>query len=194
MPEPVTSPRGEDMLSVGSRISWGAITAGVFVALALQFLLTILGSAVGLSLSDRVEPANLRTGALIWTIIVTCTAVFVGGMVTSQFTVGENKLEAMLYGIIMWALLLALLLGLGAAGSRVGTLVSMADIAQTASAQRQGQPPRPAASSEATTRITWFAFAGTWLSMFAAAGGALVGAGPTFRDVAVGSGERGVMT
>jgi len=36
----------------------------------------------------------------------------------------------------------------------------------------------------AATRISWYAFAGTWLSMLAAAAGALVGAGPTFRIIA----------
>lgn len=120
MAEQVTTPRAEDLVSVGSRISWGAILAGTMVALALQFLLAVLGGAVGVSISDRVDPGNLRTAAVIWAIVTTCAAVFVGGMVTSQFTVGENKWEAVLYGIIMWALLFALLLGLGAAGSRHG--------------------------------------------------------------------------
>ena len=34
---------------------------------------------------------------------------------------------------------------------------------------------------QGANRLAWYAFAGTWLSMFAAALGALVGAGPTFR-------------
>ena len=49
----VTAPRAEDVLSVGTRISWGAILAGTFVALALQFLFGILGSAVGVSISEQ---------------------------------------------------------------------------------------------------------------------------------------------
>jgi hypothetical protein len=212
MAEQVTTPRMEDLVSVGSRISWGAIAAGAVVALALQFLLAVLGGAVGLSISDRVDPTDLRTGAVVWAIVTVCAALFVGGMVTSQFTVGENKMEALLYGIIMWALLFALLLGLGAAGGRVGwnAMVRMADLAHTASAQswetaarnagvradqidewrrkmagsadkKDGSAPTPEATSDAVTRITWYTFAGTWLSMLAAALGALVGAGPTFK-------------
>jgi hypothetical protein len=40
------------------------------------------------------------------------------------------------------------------------------------------------AIAEVATRLSWLAFLGTWLSMFAAAG-ALVGVGPTFRLVVV---------
>src|SRR5438552_18609519 len=107
MAEQLKTPRAEDILSVGTRISWGAILAGTVVAIALQFLFAVAGAAVGVSLSHRVDPANLRTGAILWSIVTTCVAIFVGGLVTSQFTVGENKMEAMLYGVIMWALVFA---------------------------------------------------------------------------------------
>ena len=72
--------RAEDVMSVGTRVSWGAIVAGAVLALALFFLLTLLGSAVGVSLTDRVEAGNLRTAAVVWTIVTTCAAVFVGGL------------------------------------------------------------------------------------------------------------------
>lgn len=214
MAEDITRPRVEDLLSVGSRISWGAVLAGTVVALALQFLLAVLGAAVGVSISERIDPNNLQTAAVVWSIVTTCAALFIGGMVTSQFTVGENKLEALLYGIIMWAVLFVLLLVLAAGGSvRWSAMVGMAQLAQTAStqswetaAQNAGIPPdqikewqrtlagekKDATSAsqrtaEATTRIAWYAFAGTWLSMLAAAVGSLVGAGPTFRLAPVGS-------
>src|SRR5919108_422939 len=84
-----SEPRAEDVVSVGTRVSWAAIFAGAVLALAIYFLLAILGGAVGVSVSDRVDPSKLRTGALIWAIVTTCAALFVGGVVTSQFTVGE---------------------------------------------------------------------------------------------------------
>ena len=46
-------------------------------------------------------------------------------------------------------------------------------------------PQDQQAITEAATRISWYVFAGTWISMLAAAAGALLGAGPTFRLVAV---------
>lgn len=195
-----TAATAEDLVSVGTRVSWGAIFAGGLLALAIHFLLSLLGTAVGVSVSDRVEPDKLQTGALIWVVVTTCTALFVGGMVTSLFTVGENKVEAVLYGIIMWALLIAILVGLGAAGLRAGfsAMVSSSRNWETAleqsaiskekieNAAKEAQTsPTKEAVVEATKRITWYTFGGTWISMFAAAAGAWVGAGPTFRLVRV---------
>src|SRR5207244_6140970 len=141
------------------------------------------------------DASRLRMGAVIWAIVTSCAALFVGGIVTSLFTVGENKTEAVVYGILMWALVVAFLIGLGAAGYRLGlnAVVGMADVAQTAtsqswetSAQQAGVPATQIeewrqklsgelgakaqkeaqqARSEAATRITWYAFAGTWISM-----------------------------
>lgn len=180
------SPPGvEDVRSVGSRISWGAIVAGCVLAIALLYLLTVLGSAVGVSVSNRVEPANLRLGAVIWTIVTTCAALFVGGMVVSQLTVGENKWEAVVYGVIMWALLFTLLLGISATGVRVGfnTLVGMANMEDGTMAWDAAKPENQQATAEAVRRNTWYAFGGLWVSMISAAAGTLVGAGPTFRLV-----------
>jgi hypothetical protein len=191
------------------------------LALGLYFLLTILGAAVGLSISDRVNPGSLQTGAVVWACLVTCVALFVGGLVTSLFTVGENKVEAVLYGVIMWALLFALLLALGAAGVRGGfnAMVSVASTGHAASSQnwergareagvpadliedwrrRLGggaakagpDPQQQQAIADAATRVAWYTFAGMWVSMLAAAAGALVGAGPTFRLVGEGRSGR----
>jgi hypothetical protein len=214
MAEAVTTPRAEDLVSVGSRISWGAIFAGALLALGLYFLFTVLGGAVGLTVNERVEPANLRLAAILWTIVTISAALFVGGLVTSLFTVGENPVEAMVYGIIMWALLFAMLLGLGAVGVRAGfsSLVTWAQAGRPgavadweAAARTAGVPPEQldqwrkvardraaggttvseTALQETATRLGWYTFAGTWISMLAAALGAWIGAGPTFRVVTV---------
>ena len=207
--------RAEDVVSVGSRVSWPAIFAGAILALALHFLLALLGAAVGVSVSDRVDSANLATGALVWTIAIICGSLFIGGMVTSQLTVRENKVEAVLYGILMWALLMGFLLALGAAGVSAGfnAMVGLRNAgsaqadnvweqaalnagipqdqvkewkskltANVEKAQADGKTTRAEVSS-AATRVTWYAFAGGWLSMLAAAAGSWIGAGPTFRVV-----------
>jgi len=222
MTEPVTTPRAEDVFSVGSRISWGAILAGSVLALALLFLLTLLGGAVGLSVSNSVDASKLRVGAVIWAIVTTCAALFVGGMAISQFTVGENKTEAVMYGLIMWAVLFGFLLALSATGVRAGlnAFVNVANLTGAAtteswdaSARRAGIPndqidawrkklegksdaeaerkvsdaktENDKAIHDAATRITWYTFIGVWVSMMAAAVGAWLGAGDTFRAVVV---------
>jgi hypothetical protein len=182
-------PRVEDIASVGTRISWGAILAGAMIALGMYFLLTTLAAAAGMSIGERVDPAKVAVGAVAWAFVTTAVAFFVGGVVTSLFTAGENKTEAMLYGAIMWAVLVVFLLHLGSAGTRTGfnALVDSAHAVETASAPATGDATQDAenrrAALEAATRITWYAFFGTWLSMLAAVAGALVGAGPTFRLV-----------
>jgi hypothetical protein len=218
MAESVTV-RAEDLMPVRSRVSWGAILAGAMVALALYFLLTLLGAAVGLSVGGRVGPENIGSGAAVWAIASTLLALFVGGYVTSQCTVGENKGEAVLYGLILWGVLFGMLLWLTATGVRSGfhAMVGVASAGEVAArnttaddweaaARRAGVPQgtvdewrRKAADgpdaarraaedpqnrqavAEAATRVTWWAFFGTLLSMVASVAGAYVGAGPTLR-------------
>jgi hypothetical protein len=57
----------EDILPVRSRISWGAIFAGAVIALAIYLVLTVLGAAVGLSLTNTtVRGSTLWWSAVIW--------------------------------------------------------------------------------------------------------------------------------
>lgn len=112
--------RAEDLLPVRSRVSWGAIFAGAAVALALYFLLSLLGAAVGLSVSDSIRSENLGTGAAIWAVVSMLISLFLGGVVTSQCTAGENQLEAFLYGVILWGVMFASLVWLMATGVRMG--------------------------------------------------------------------------
>src|SRR4029077_20872387 len=77
---------------------------------------------------------NLRVGAAIWAVAATAIALFVGGWVTTRCAAGENKTEAVVHGIIMWGVVLAILLWLMAMGVRAGfnAMVGMANMVQTA--------------------------------------------------------------
>jgi len=110
----------KDLLPVRSRVSWSAILAGAVIALAVYFLLGALGVALGLSLSDRVEPNNLGTGAGIYALVTYLVALFLGGWVASQCTVGENRGEAAMYGVLTWGLVSACLLVLAMQGVSAG--------------------------------------------------------------------------
>jgi hypothetical protein len=219
------TPRIEDVTSVGTRIRWGAILAGGVLAMGIYFLLGILGAAVGLSVSDRMDASTLTNAALVWTLITSCVAVFLGGMVASLFTVGENKIESMMYGVIMWAMLFAFFVSLGAAGVRTGfnAMVDLSTVARNTttdswetSAKQAGITDAQIADWKTTlskipgneakqaelrktladgaTRVTWYAFLGMWISMMAAAAGAVFGAGPTFRVVVRSRSNRSWLT
>jgi len=202
-----TQPQAEDLFSVGSRVSWSAILAGAAVALAIQFLLGVLGATVAWSTSDRVNTSTMQNGSAIWTVLATCVAMFAGGMVTALLTTGENKVEAALYGIVMWAAVVAVIAhgasaGAGLLSDSTATLhthtsrgwESGAREAGVTDAQIEEWRSKTAAKDRTETRTTdgadvatnraiWYAFGGIWLSMIAATGGALFGAGPTFRLV-----------
>ena len=220
----------EDIVSVRSRISWGAIAAGSVLALALYFLLTLLGGAIGFSISDKTSAQGLGVAAAVWAIVVTAACLFAGGFVASQLTVGENKREAAAYGLLVWALVFAMLLwlratgvkagfnamvGVATTGAAVGDTVAKtttqgnweelarkggveqsqidawkqkantapadarATVEDPATKQRMDQAARDA--GDAATRVTWYTFLGTLISMVAAAAGGYIGAGPTFR-------------
>jgi len=211
--------RAEDVLPVRSRVSWGAIFAGSVLALAAYLIFTLLGTAIGLTVSNSARAETLQTGAAIWVIASLAIALFVGGWVTTQLTVGENKTEAVVHGVIMWGVLLAMLLWLTASGMRAGfnAMVGMANVAAAAGsnttpedweaaarragvsqetindwkAKAQNAPAdvrRKAADPENQEALTahaaeaaWWTLLGTVLSMAAAVGGAVAGAGPTLR-------------
>lgn len=120
MTSTAATPNPTDLLSVRSRVSWGAIAAGAMIALAIYFLFTILGVALSIETASRDATENLGLGAAIYSIVTLLLAMFFGGWATSRLAVGETKLEAVLYGVILWGVLFTGLLWTLGAGIRVG--------------------------------------------------------------------------
>jgi len=111
--------RPEDISSVGTRVSWGAVLAGAVVALALYLVLTILGGAIGLTVAGNVRLERLSENwgwGVMWAVVTAGAALFAGGCVTSMLTAGETKSEAVVHGVILWGTVVAILMWLGAAG------------------------------------------------------------------------------
>jgi hypothetical protein len=200
-----TPVQAEDVIPVRSRIHWGAIVAGSGLALAAALLLSLLGTAIGLSIDDRVTDRGLTTGAVIWAILVTAGALFLGGFIASQLTTGENKIEGMLYGLLVWALTFALLatvltrISAFAFSNLIGVANAAPGESWQDSARRAGVPQQDIERAQANVpeamqrardvvanpdnRImaAWSAFLGTLVSMIAAAIGGWLGAGPHLR-------------
>jgi ABC-type transport system involved in multi-copper enzyme maturation permease subunit len=126
-------PSAADLLAVRSRVSWGAIAAGAMVALTIYIVLTILGVALGIELAVRGSGADLGAGSAIYSIIALLLAMFFGGWATSRLAVGESKIEAVLYGLILWGVLFTGMVWLLASGIRTGfgAMVGMASGAYT---------------------------------------------------------------
>jgi hypothetical protein len=113
-------PRVTDVLAVRSRVSWGAIAAGAMVALAVYVLLVLLGVAVGIEVAVRGSRVSLGTPAALYTLVALLLAMFLGGWATSRLAVGESKLEAVLFGVILWGVLFVGMMWLVSAGISAG--------------------------------------------------------------------------
>jgi hypothetical protein len=128
-----------------SRISWGAVLAGALTALATTLLLGLLGAAMG---AGWTQPFNLQnlgrlsTGAVLWSIVNLALSMALGGYVTARLSGTHSHQDGELHGLTTWALAVLLgswllaqvLSGIGGLfGQGIGTLVSRAVDAETAS-------------------------------------------------------------
>jgi hypothetical protein len=101
----------------GFRLSWGAIFAGLFVAIGLHLTLALLGIGIGFTAWDPAspggaDPGNVAAGVGIWTAISGLIALFVGGTTTGRLAGVLTRGDGALHGIILWALTTVVLLWL----------------------------------------------------------------------------------
>ena len=115
-----SSLKASDLLAVRSRVSWPAIAAGAMIATSVYFVLTLLGVALGIEVAVRGATTHLGAGAALYSVLTLLLAMFFGGWATSRLAVGESKLEAVLYGVILWGALFLGLVWLFSAGIRTG--------------------------------------------------------------------------
>jgi hypothetical protein len=110
-----------DLMGVASRVSWSAILAGTVIAIACFIALTLFFSALGITLSDAgVRDRAIGYGALIAALATIIVSLFIGGWVAAQMTVGENRQEAVLYGLLTWGAVMIVSLALMTMGVRAG--------------------------------------------------------------------------
>jgi hypothetical protein len=94
--------------SAWRRISWGAIFAGLFVALALFVTLQMLGAGIGLTTIDPVtgetpSAGTLGIGAAIWSFVIALVSLFVGGWIAGRLGWLPHKTDRLLHGLTVWA-------------------------------------------------------------------------------------------
>ena len=109
------------------RISWSAIFGAVFLVVAIQVLLSLLGAGIGLNTvnvnaGSTPSGSSFGVGAGLWWVLSSCLALFVGGYVAAWLAGNEIKFDGMLHGLVTWALstLLAIYLITTAVGGIVG--------------------------------------------------------------------------
>jgi hypothetical protein len=121
------------------RISWGAVFAGVVIALVVQLLLSLLGLAIGFGTINPTTEANpfagLGTGALIWWVVSMLIALFVGGLAAGRLSGIIATFDRALHGFLTFGVyslvtfyLITTTVGsiISGVGSMVGQTLSLA--------------------------------------------------------------------
>lgn len=114
-----------------NRVAWGAIFAGVVLALVIQVLLTMLGAGLGIATLDPGTADNPAastfsiTGAL-WFAVSGIIAAFAGGYIAARMSGRTVPTTGALHGLTTWAFttLVVLYLLTTTAGSLVGGVFS----------------------------------------------------------------------
>src|SRR5262245_25491701 len=83
------------VVSVGHRVSWGAIFAGVVIALVVQVLLSVLGLGLGVATfdplrGDNPDAATFSIAAGIWYLVSGIIAALAGGYVAGRLSEGSH--------------------------------------------------------------------------------------------------------
>ncbi|AGA08369.1 PhnA-like protein [Sinorhizobium meliloti] len=109
-----------------NQISWGAVFAGVALALAVQFLLNLLGVGIGAAVidpatADNPNPSTFSIAGGLWFVVSGIVAAFVGGYVASRVSGRPSKATGSYHGLISWAVTTLVVLYL--LTTSVGTLV-----------------------------------------------------------------------
>lgn len=89
------------------RVSWGAILAGLVVALLSQLALEILGVAIGVGAlepgEDRIGP-NFTSAIAIWLAASALLSLFAGGLTTGKLAGTADGVDGILQALVMMGL------------------------------------------------------------------------------------------
>jgi hypothetical protein len=185
-------PETEDLVGVGSRVSWGAVLAGVVVAVTTYLTLSFLALAIGLSTMDRLSDETFNISMAAISAIILLVSMFLGGLIASRVTAGENPTEGAAYGVLVWGTTFLLLAagglsfaasGLRALGPTAAVPIDSQRMQQelgltTQQAQRYDALGPTARTSADAETLAWWTFAGVAFSLLSAIGGGVAGAGP----------------
>ncbi len=115
------------LVKTHARISWGAIFAGVVLAIAIQLVLGILGTGIGMSLVNPVEgttpgATGFGIGAGLYWIVTTVIALGAGGYAAARVAGVHDRFDGLVHGLVVWGvtLILTLYLLTSAVGGIIG--------------------------------------------------------------------------
>ncbi len=92
-----------------NQISWGAVFAGVVVALVVQLLLSMFGIGIGASTidpgtGDNPSGMTFGIGAGVWWAVSGIAAAFIGGHVAGRLAGKPRESTTSWHGLVTWAM------------------------------------------------------------------------------------------
>lgn len=130
-------------LPIRPRLSWPAIFAGVVIAVAIQLVLALLGTGIGLSLVDPVQgttpsAGGFGIGAGIYWILSTIIALGAGSYAAARVAGVHDRFDGIVHGLTIWGVtfILTLYLVTSAVGGIIGG--AFRTVGAVASAAGQG--------------------------------------------------------
>lgn len=103
-----TSIESEAKISLMNKVSWGAIFAGIVVAVVVQVLLTMLGIGIGVATIDPASGDSPMVGTFsiaagVWYVVSGIVASFAGGYVAARMSGKTAATTGALHGLTTWA-------------------------------------------------------------------------------------------
>jgi hypothetical protein len=148
-----------------NRISWGAVLAGVVVALVVQLILNMIGVGIGAATfhpmtGDNPEASTFSIVAAVWWTVSGIIAAFAGGLAAGRLAGKPKESTAGWHGLTAWALttlvvfyLLTTAVG-GIIGGVFSTISSAAGgLGRTAATAAQAAAPAVAQANDPLARI-----------------------------------------
>ncbi|KQV83539.1 hypothetical protein [Rhizobium sp. Root1220] len=134
------------------KISWGAVFAGVVLALSTQFLLNLLGVGIGDAVLDPGTSDNPAASTFsiiggLWFAAAGIGAAYIGGYVSSRLSARPDKFTGGLHGVTAWGVTTLVVLYL--LTTSVGALVGGAFSGLSSVGGGMGQTAASAASTAA---------------------------------------------
>jgi hypothetical protein len=87
-----------------AQVSWGAIFAGVIMALTVQSLFNLLGLGLGLTVFtlDADVLKTLAVNSIIWLIVTSLASMFIGSWVAARCSNVFQNMDGALHGLVTW--------------------------------------------------------------------------------------------
>lgn len=102
-----------------SRISWGGVFAGVFVAIAIQLGLSSLSIWAGFGLADLTSVASIQseaTSVAVWIGVSSLVSLFVAGIVAARLSNSSDLRGGLWHGLVSWGVGVTAMTGLSTLG------------------------------------------------------------------------------